>query len=181
MALSDFIEVYENAFSDEICDAVIKQFETSIKTGASVREYSPQIYREDSVLYLNEPNMPLTAEFNQQLVRITDSYVNKYSTLKSLNTKSFLVLVQKTKPSEGYHLWHCEQASIDTSSRIIVWTVYLNDVDEGGETEFLYQQRRIKPSKGSLCLFPASWTHTHRGNPPISNTKYIATGWFYLY
>tara|TARA_R110000868_G_scaffold16539_1_gene73910 strand:+ start:347 stop:526 length:180 start_codon:yes stop_codon:yes gene_type:complete len=55
--------------------------------------------------------------------------------------------------------------------------LYLNDVEEGGETELLYQSRRIKPQKGTLTMFPASFTHTHRGNPPLSNDKYIVTGW----
>ena len=54
--------------------------------------------------------------------------------------------------------------------------VYMNDVDEGGETEFLYQQKKIKPKTGRVVIFPASFTHQHRGNPPMSN-KYIITGW----
>ncbi len=183
MSITDFIEVYENAFSDEMCDTIIKQFKDSIQSGASFRERSPVLSRSDSVLYLNDNSstIGLAADFNTVLVAKSEGYRDKYATLKDLSMKSFTVKVQKTEPSEGYHVWHCEQDSIDNSRRIIVWTVYLNDVDEGGETEFLFQQRRIKPSKGSLCLFPASWTHTHRGNPPLANTKYIATGWFYLY
>ena len=181
MALPDFIDVYENAISDEICDSIIKEFEKSNETGAAFKENEGQIYREDTVLYLNEPNLTLTANFNAELVRVSEAYRHKYSILKELSMKSFNIKVQKTEPSEGYHVWHCEQATPESITRIIVWTVFLNDVDEGGETEFLYQQRRVKASKGSLLLFPATFTHTHRGNPPLSNTKYIATGWFYLY
>ena len=55
--------------------------------------------------------------------------------------------------------------------------LYLNDVKEGGETEFLYQHKRYQPKEGTLLIFPAGFTHTHRGNPPISNDKYIVTGW----
>jgi len=55
--------------------------------------------------------------------------------------------------------------------------IYLNDVEEGGETEFLYYARRIKPTQGTLLIWPAYFTHAHRGNPPLSNTKYIITGW----
>ena len=59
------------------------------------------------------------------------------------------------------------------------WTtmIYLNDVKEGGETEFLYQLKRIKPKKGTICIFPAGYTHVHRGNTPFSGEKYIMTGW----
>ena len=63
--------------------------------------------------------------------------------------------------------------------RILAWTLYLNDIPEGeGETEFLWQATKVKPKAGLLCIFPASFTHTHRGNPVYSTNKYIATGWF---
>ena len=86
--------------------------------------------------------------------------------------------MQKTPPKGGYHLWHCEASSKETSYRYLVWTLYLNDIPENeGETEFLWQGIRIKPKRGLFCLFPASFTHTHRGNPVYSCDKYIATGW----
>jgi len=55
--------------------------------------------------------------------------------------------------------------------------LYLNDVEEGGETEFLYVKRRVSAKKGRFVLWPAGFTHTHRGNPPLSGEKYIMTGW----
>ena len=61
--------------------------------------------------------------------------------------------------------------------RICSFILYLNDLEEGGETEFLYQSKRIKPIKNRLIIWPASYTHVHRGNPPLSGTKYIITGW----
>ena len=64
-----------------------------------------------------------------------------------------------------------------TSHRLALVLLYLNDVAEGGETEFLYQSLRIKPKKGTVIICPTDFTHTHRGNPPLSKTKYIATGW----
>ena len=48
---------------------------------------------------------------------------------------------------------------------------------DGGETEFIYQQKRFKAEKGTVLIWPAGYTHMHRGNPPLSN-KYIATGWY---
>jgi len=54
---------------------------------------------------------------------------------------------------------------------------YLNDVEEGGETEFHYQDMKVKPKKGSLIIFPAGFTHTHKGNIPLSDEKYVVTSW----
>jgi hypothetical protein len=57
--------------------------------------------------------------------------------------------------------------------------VYLNDIKQGGETEFLNQAMRVQPEAGKVVIFPAYFTHVHRGNPVLSaQDKYILTGWF---
>ena len=62
----------------------------------------------------------------------------------------------------------------------LVWTIYLNDIDAAGETEFLYQKVRVEPKENSCSIFPAGFTHMHRGNVVHGEkTKYILTGWFY--
>jgi hypothetical protein len=55
--------------------------------------------------------------------------------------------------------------------------LYLNTVTEGGETEFLYQSKRVKAEKGTIVLCPTGFTHTHRGNPPLTGTKYLMNTW----
>jgi hypothetical protein len=81
----------------------------------------------------------------------------------------------------GYPHWHSEiyprDAQADTLHRALLWTIYLNAVPEAGETEFFYQQRKIKPEAGTLLIAPAGFTHIHRGNTPIGGDKYIATSW----
>jgi len=62
-------------------------------------------------------------------------------------------------------------------NRIMVSMLYLNDVEEGGETEFLFQSQRFKPKEGTFLIFPGTYTHMHRGNPPLSGEKYIVTSW----
>ena len=63
------------------------------------------------------------------------------------------------------------------SARKLVIQLYLNTIEEGGETEFLYINKRIKAEQGRLTIFPAAFTHTHRGNPPIGQDKYIISTW----
>lgn len=81
----------------------------------------------------------------------------------------------------GYPYWHSEQyPRLDGGEalhRAVLWTIYLNDDFEAGETEFLYQERKIEPRTGSLLIAPAAFTHTHRGNRPQGGHKYIATSW----
>ena len=81
----------------------------------------------------------------------------------------------------GYPYWHSEQYpkrdNGDALHRAVLWTIYLNDAFDAGETEFLYQQRKIAPRTGSLLIAPTGFTHTHRGNRPGRGDKYIATSW----
>ncbi|PCO05341.1 proline hydroxylase [Microbulbifer flavimaris] len=83
----------------------------------------------------------------------------------------------------GYHHWHSEHFPHPTDPqqhslhRVLLWLLYLNDVEEGGETEFFYQGAKLKPKKGSLVLAPCGFTHTHRGNVPRSGDKYVLTSW----
>ena len=85
--------------------------------------------------------------------------------------------IQRYIGDQGYHTWHHENHGGDTSKRELAFIYYLNDV-EGGETEMLFNPMKITPETGKLALFPAYWTHKHRGNPPMDGqTKYILTGW----
>jgi hypothetical protein len=81
----------------------------------------------------------------------------------------------------GYPYWHCElyprDASAETLHRHLLWTLYLNDGFDEGETEFLFQQRKVEPRTGSLLIAPTAFTHTHRGNRPQNGDKFIATSW----
>jgi hypothetical protein len=90
-------------------------------------------------------------------------------------------LQRYTANEGGYPYWHCElypkDALCDTLHRAVLWTIYLNEEFSEGETEFLYQQQKIKPKTGSLLIAPTAFTHTHRGNKPLNGDKYIATSW----
>ena len=90
---------------------------------------------------------------------------------------------KKYNKNDGYFNWHLDTGTVVNNrwrlfSRSIVCMFYLNNVQEGGETGFYYQDVEIKPTKGTLVIFPAGFTHLHRGKQPVSNNKYIANFWF---
>ena len=91
--------------------------------------------------------------------------------------------IQYYPPGGGFKKWHCERPTYGSSNSIVVqralvYMTYLNDVKDGGETEFKYQQVKVKPEKGLTLIWPSDFTHTHRGVPSPTEEKWIATGWF---
>lgn len=83
----------------------------------------------------------------------------------------------------GYHHYHSEiypspaDKSQESLHRVLLFMYYLNEVAEGGETEFFYQKRLVAAKTGRLVIAPAGFTHTHKGHIPRSNDKYILTSW----
>lgn len=98
---------------------------------------------------------------------------------EQLEVRDFMI--QKYEKNIGKYIYHNDFAiERDTHKyRVITFLWYLNTIEEGGETEF-WDNYKIKPKVGKLILFPATWCFPHRGNVPISNNKYIITGWFYI-
>jgi len=186
--IENFISVFEDAYSKEYCDSVIQHFEDMIEAGlTSSRQYNEGIsktLKNDSQFFgHDEVSLTYTKNFLRTFNEVFwgkayPIYAETFDILKAANShNNYSFKVQKTCVGEGYHMWHFESDSRDKCNRVLAWTLYLNDVEEGGETEFLYYPKRVKPKAGTLIIWPASFTHTHRGNPPLSNTKYIITGW----
>lgn len=90
--------------------------------------------------------------------------------------------IQKYEPQGGYFSWHSERVSpnFPMVARHLVFMTYLNDVNDQGETEFYYQNIKIKPKKGLTIIWPSQWTHTHRGIASPTQEKIIISGWLGL-
>jgi hypothetical protein len=180
----EFIGIYENVFTDEECKNTIKLFEKYNELDYTYSRFYENFNKKDDSSITIDPIIEL--DWNEEFIHkfhdkfynyIYPLYNNQYPVLQNLRQhRSKYIKIQKTCPTQGYHVWHCEHDAL-FSDRILSWILYLNDVEEGGETEFLYQSLRFKPKAGTFILFPAHFTHTHRGNPPLSGVKYIATGW----
>lgn len=186
--MDQFIQVYEKTFSNEFCDNVIKFFKIAEESGMIFNrqdhDKSPKTDKQDTAtilpsLYMEHTDAKLINEFNNTFWNVCyKRYADQFDILKKMpNHNSYTIKIQKTKPGQGFHMWHAEQDCRIYNNRLLTWTVYLNDEFEAGETEFLYQHYRYKPQKGDCIIFPAAYTHTHRGNPPIGGDKYIITGW----
>jgi len=190
----DFIMIIDDVFSNRWIDDIIKYYNHLEKSGicharkpkepSSLGE--PSFRVNDSSIFLQGHDHARISGLNNVSKEFLDvfwskiygPYNHKYDILETAD-KHFVrsMKIQKTKPGQGYHIWHFEQGGLSTSGRIITFITYLNDVEDGGETEFLYFPKRIKPKKGRTVIFPGAYTHAHRGNQPLSGDKYIITGW----
>lgn len=206
--IKEFIGIYEDVFPEGYCKHVIDEFERLKKIGVgSDRQRSEgamkhqkndyQMGLESLLTFSNhrtkdfsfidgdeEKSFGIQEMFFIGLQNCYDHYSNEFSVLKSSgNISASAMKMQKTSGGGGYHVWHAEQGAGESARRALVYSLYLNSLDEkdGGETEFLYQKYRYVPKENSMIIWPAAFTHPHRGNPILSEKdKYIITGWFYF-
>ena len=185
-----FILNWDNIVTHEECKTIIDFFNDMKKLNlVFTRQEEGQLahHKSDNQCYLMEPEVIRHKAAGSLLTNVLDKiwkcyqeYIDKFSILtqeSSPKQSITSVKIQRTRPGEGYHVWHYENEGRFDSGRFLVFTIYLNTVELGGETEFLYQMERVNAVEGRVSIFPAGFTHTHRGNPPLSGDKYIVTGW----
>lgn len=192
----NFVGVYSNVFQDGFCQYLIDKFEVLANGGVGAdrksSEGAPSHIKNDYQIYI-----PLDRHagdlggfggssardfFFAGLQRCFEDYVTNYSVLKAEPIRCVSMKMQRTNPGGGYHVWHSEQGPREHSGRVLVYILYLNTLDpeHAGETEFLYQQARYRPIENTMLLWPAAFTHAHRGNTVFGDkAKYVVTGWFY--
>lgn len=128
------------------------------------------------------PGSDLATNYVKQLIEVVDRYRNKFHWCNEYAPWSIIegINIQYYKPGGGFHIWHTERSSpiLPICYRHLVFMTYLNDVIDGGETEWYYQKIKVKPKKGLTVVWPTDWTYTHRGIPSPTEEKYIVTGWF---
>lgn len=189
-----FIGVYSDVYPEGYCQHLISEFDRLENSGAGANRMQSENTRRDIKddhqigLSLKGQN---TEDFNGRnvvdlffdgLQQCYEQYTSKFSSLQQGKIRGTIMKMQRTSPGGGYHVWHGEQGNGDQASRVLVYMLYLNTLtpDEAGETEFIYQQERYRPTENTMILWPAAFTHTHRGNTVFGErSKYIVTGWFY--
>ena len=169
-----------------VCDEVIQFFQQSkgkvqgiIGGGIVDKEVKDSL---DLIVSLKDFSHPTMRKYLIDLMQVVQAYVDQYPA--NLDVASWAITedinIQYYRPGAGYKNWHTERGSkmVPYVNRHLVFMTYLNDVHDQGETEFLHQKIKAKPRKGLTLIWPADWTHVHRGIVSPSEEKYIITGWF---
>ena len=182
---SSFIEVYDKALTEKECQIIIDSFEKSeYQFGYTGSGYYRPEHKKCMQMVYSFPNInPVSNILRPSLKRCMDRYYKKYIVLSTSMGSTFNIYdnynIQRYEGEEdGYKAWHCEHGSEGVAvKRILAWMFYLNDAKSG--TEFKYYPT-INAKRGRCVIWPAGFTHMHKGVIPNKGLKYIATGWISL-
>ena len=196
VSIEQFIGIFPNAITDDLCSEFVNYFNTISAHGLTMSAMKQSglsgIDRKDEVLEIpgsrtmssvlphdcfpSDMFPPLWQSIGDCYKIYHDEY-NMDNSVDPLESHAFKF--HRVQPSGGYHVWHHEQSYYNPDT-VLVWHLTLEAPEEGGETEFLHQSMRVKPKVGQLVIWPAAFTHKHRGNPPLKGQKTYITGWFDL-
>tara|TARA_R100000005_G_C4951813_1_gene172006 strand:- start:254 stop:832 length:579 start_codon:yes stop_codon:yes gene_type:complete len=180
--MDDFIKIYDDAFSEEECEEImffIDKLDDCRQLGSS----GIKKHLTDHKSFNASHNFHTTAgswlgeKFLPKIAPCVNDYLETYSVFGEGKFLLYDVKAKKIPVGGGFHNWHFENSRVPYCTRQFVVQLYLNDDFSAGETEFLYMNKRIEAKTGRVIIFPAGFTHVHRGNPPIGGTKYIASSW----
>ena len=131
---------------------------------------------------LKKPKFEILKQYINELHKCFLDYQNQWPFLKTMLKTADIPAFNIQKYSRGDHfsLVHSERTGLGFLHRIFAWMTYLNNVDDGGTTNFEYYGIKIKPEIGKTLIWPAEWTHAHTGSVLKSGTKYIITGWIHF-
>jgi hypothetical protein len=189
--ITNFIGVYDNYILPEECKKMIAIYEAQNKFNNTLNRIKSEnasiLIKQDKQFFMNGSNLEfwwkdfktVILNFDLALKHYLENTGAKESYKDPLQYTS--LKIQKTLPTEGYHVWHIEHGKgFENEARALVFSIYLNDVEQGGETEFLHFSKRVKAKQGRIVIFPAGFPYLHRGNPPLSGEKYLLTSWLML-
>ena len=194
----DFIGIYDDSVPVELCNAFVENYEEAKKNrtiidlrkenesgfldGDDTNIGRGKLQRNDEAIIVGPltstvyPIPPVQAYF-KFLQECYNCYIKRYGIVFDGAVYNDVFKIHKVRKSEGYHKWHYEKGGPSVIERSIAYMTYLQVPKKGGETEFLHQSLRIEPVVGRTLLWPAGFTHMHRGNPPLDGEKMYITGW----
>lgn len=191
----DFVYIKKNSLDKVICDKIIEKFtfeEQNNKTyeGQTSKGVDKRVkYTTDFNIGIHNSDTEwlrirktLETELLHSLKRFTEkeNMIYKEFGYKAIPHEMYFetLQIQRYVKNQGVFTYHHDEVIRQNDRRVLTYIWYLNDVTEGGETEICVKHK-VKPETGKLMIFPASWMFPHRGIMPVSNDKYIITGWIF--
>lgn len=176
--LARYVQCFDRALEPDFCLRMIESFNRLARFHARSGRGTPAQLEESAWTELNVTKVAdasFETFFREQAMRYLALYNERVSLtlpipprnrLENLRIKRYSVDTADRFQPHFDSLDYC-------SNRYMVFLWYLNDVSEGGETEFCDLGLRIRAQQGRLLMFPPYWMFQHAGLPPRSNDKYM--------
>ena len=131
---------------------------------------------------INLPGNEVLKEYFHSLFECHKDYLDQWPFVAEFAGKLEIgqFNLQRYHSGDHFQKLHTERSGLSSLHRVFAWMTYLNDVDEGGSTYFSHYDIKVQPRKGLTLIWPAEWTHAHKGNVVNSGSKYIITGWMHF-
>ncbi|WP_306419240.1 2OG-Fe(II) oxygenase [Alteribacter natronophilus] len=168
------VAVLENVLDEAECEAVIEQSRAHLKRSRIGTEKREHAMRTSSGVFLDETHSSIVTGVKQRLADIMGMPLSHAENLHILHYR----------PGEEYKAHMDSFTRAETNNRIATIVVYLNDVEEGGETAFPKLGLSIPPKRGTAVYFEYFYNDPktnaltlHAGSPVIEGEKWAATLW----
>ena len=152
--MDSFIRAYDDVIDEETLQKIIKRFDeiSEVSSFSGENQFQSSLGRKDSSVMIEDHSPQLAGEIHTLLQPYLNDYLGLFPGGKELQLQGYNVKMQRTEPGGGYHVWHSEQLNATHgSARRLVWALDMNDITEGGETEFLNQgMRSLTRREGKL-------------------------------
>lgn len=183
--MENFIRQYNNIVPHDLCKRIIKEFKGSkeVFDGKTISGVSDHKISRDLIINPEKGHRDIDVELFTTVSSAYNKYLGDFPHIARM-FEGFKIddsgyMVQMYPKGVGQYKVHTDAVNPDRGlNRMISCVIYLNDVKEGGETEFTMHGVKFKPKRGSVLLFPSNFCYPHKGNMPISNDKYIITTFF---
>ena len=178
-----------NLENNKLCNEIIRLFENNKnlqKKGITGKGVNLKIKKTTDITVhpndLKKPKFAILKQYVNELHKCFLDYQNQWPFLKSMLKTVYVPSFNIQKYSRGDHFasLHSERTSLESLHRLFAWMTYLNNVDDGGQTNFSHYGIKIKPETGKTLIWPSEWTHSHQGLEVKNGTKYIVTGWIHF-
>ena len=175
--LSDYCVYVENHMSLKICDDIVDFFESiPNKKRVETKDSRPR-FTEFNFTRESSLNEELHKTICQYLLAAVEDYRTEIKNFSVWAPKNlyFQHLRIKRYISEDKDEFdtHVDVSNDINEGRYLSFMWYLNDVTDGGETEFTGLDFKVQPKKGTLLMFPPFWMYPHKGHLLNSGKKYL--------
>ncbi len=182
----DFVEVYRDVIDQTTCREIIERFEKDERKRPSWGQFSDQPKNRSGMMLClpeHEDWQDVVDKVGNAVMSRVHDYARRYpsfaTVLKSGRCKLTHPLLERIEPGQGFD-WHIDGSKPGIENRVLSTILYLATIDDGGETQFAYQGKAVRPAAGMLVIFPPFWTHLHRGATPLQGLKYNLTSFVVL-